>query len=144
MMIKKIFIASLFFVFAAFSILMMRGRLLYLDAVSVGAEFMPEANFFHVLYIALLITYIFFTYLFFKTDPEDDNYRKVMIGMAAPLYAMGVLGILAGIGCAVLGCTYDAVYDPILGTLLKLDFLDRFFGDEAKTLYSFVVQLPLK
>ena len=141
-MIKKIFIASVFFVFAAFSITMLRGRLLYLDAVNVAGDMMAEAKLFHILYVAVLVTYIFFAYKFFKTEEDDDNYRKIMIGMALPLYLMGVFGIIIGMSCAVLGCTYGMEYDPIIGALLKVEFLDRFFGDEAKTLYEFVVKLP--
>lgn len=142
-MIKKTFIALFFFVFAAFSILAVRGRLLYLDATSLAGQIGLEAKLFHIGYLTLLVLYVFFTYLFFKTDKDDDSYRKVLMGMALPLYVLGAFGIIAGIGCGVLGCTYSAAYDPVLGALLNLEFLDRFFGDQAVTLYKFTVQMPL-
>jgi len=141
-MIKKIFIATFFGIFALFSIFMMRGRLLYLDAVDVMGDTSNEARIFHFLYLVLLILYVFFTYLFFKTDPEDDGYRKILMGMASPIYVLGAMALVAGIGCGVLGCTYGATYDPILGALLNIEFLDKFFGDEAKVLYKFTVKVP--
>jgi hypothetical protein len=142
-MIKKTFIALFFFVFAAFSILAVRGRLLYLDATTVAGEAGLEAKLFHIGYLTLLVLYVFFTYVFIKTAKDDDNYRKVLMGMALPLYVLGAFGIIAGIGCGVLGCTYGAEYDPILGALLNLEFLDRFFGDQAEVLYKFTVRMPL-
>jgi|TARA_R110002126_G_scaffold13118_2_gene56339 hypothetical protein len=141
-MIKKIFIATFFGVFALFSIFVMRGRLLYLDAVAITGDTSIEARLFHLLYLVLLILYVFFTYLFFKADPEDDGYRKILMGMASPIYVLGIMGLLAGIGCGVLGCVYGATYDPILGALINLEFLDRFFGDEAKVLYKFAFKVP--
>ncbi len=141
-MIKKIFIAAFFGVFALFSIFMMRGRLLYLDAVDVMGDTSVEARIFHFLYLVLLILYVFFTYLFFKADPEDDGYRKILMGMASPIYVLGAMALVAGIGCGVLGCTYGATYDPTLGALLNIEFLDKFFGDEAKVLYKFTVKAP--
>lgn len=141
-MIKKIFIATFFGIFALFSIFMMRGRLLYLDAVDVMGDTSNEARIFHFLYLVLLILYVFFTYLFFKAGPEDDGYRKILMGMASPIYVLGAMALVAGIGCGVLGCTYGATYDPILGALLNIEFLDKFFGDEAKVLYKFTVKVP--
>ena len=141
-MIKKLSIAFLFFIISGFSILAMRGRLLYLDASYVASETNMEAKIFHFLYLSVLVAYIFFTYLFFKTDSEEDHYKKIMMGMAFPAYILGLFGIVAGVGCAVLGCTYGAVYDEYYGTLLNLEFLDRFFGDKAETLYKFTVKMP--
>jgi hypothetical protein len=123
--------------------LAVRGRLLYLDATSLAGEIGLEAKLFHIGYLTLLVLYVFFLYLFFKTDKDDDHYRKILMGMALPLYVLGAFGVVAGLGCAVLGCTYGAVYDPILGALLSLEFLDRFFGDQAMVLYKFTVQMPI-
>lgn len=142
-MLKKILVASLFFVISGFSILAMRGRLLYLDATISASEGNIEAKFFHLLYLAALIGYIFFTYIYFKSDPEnEESHRKVVMGMAFPAYILGAFGIFAGIGCAVLGCQYGVVFNETYGVLLNLEFLDRFIGDEAKTTYKFVVKLP--
>jgi hypothetical protein len=141
-MIKKLFIATFFGIFALFSIFMMRGRLLYLDAVDVMGDTSNEARIFHFLYLVLLILYVFFTYLFFKADPEDDGYRKILMGMASPIYVLGFMGLIAGIGCGILGCSYGAVYDPSLGAVINLNFLDRFFGDKAEVLYKFAVKVP--
>lgn len=140
--IKKFSIAFFFFILASVSISMMRGRLLYLDATTLSSDYIVEGKFFHALYLIILVTYIFFAYKFFKTPESDDNYRKIIMGMAIPAYVLGGFGILFGIGCAVLGCSYEVAYDNEIGALMRLEFLDRFFGNQAKSLYQFVIKLP--